>query len=308
MIKRGVQNGVQIYQCKSCGVRFRNERRECCRFEKEIWFDFVFKKQVIRELKETYCLDQRTIHLSLEKYVLPKKTHIPRALFVVVDATYFRKKKNAEPWCAVVFRDPIAKENLWWGFGDVETHNLYQEGRIYLESLGYIILGVTGDGKACIRKVFSDIPFQMCLVHMERIVIRKITRNPKLEAGIVFLALVKTLGHCSSFVFKERFKKYIEKYRDFLNEKSINPETGRSDWTHKELHSAVLSVMMFLPYLFTYETTKELSRTSNSLEGHFSHIKDIVRIHRGISTFLLRKILSSIFLVSTIAPKNRKRI
>ena len=299
---------MQIYQCKNCGVRFRNERRERCRFEKEIWFDFVFKKQVIRELKETYCLDQRTIHLSLEKYVLPKKAHVPRALFVVVDATYFRKQKNTEPWCAVVFRDPIAKENLWWGFGDVETHNLYQEGRIYLESLGYIILGVTGDGKACIRKVFSDIPFQMCLVHMERIVIRKITRNPKLEAGIVFLALIKTLGHCPSFIFKERFKKYIEKYRDFLNEKTPNLETGIPFWTHKELRSAVQSLQMFLPYLFTYETTKELSQTSNSLEGHFSHIKDIVRIHRGISTSLLRKVLSSIFLVSTIAPKIRKRI
>ncbi len=297
-----------MYQCKKCGVRFRNERREKTHLEKEIWFDFVFKKQVHRELVEKYSLDKRTVHSYLEKYVLPIKTHIPRAIFVVVDATYFRKQKNTEPWCAVVFRDPIAKENLWYGFGDVETHNLYLQGRIYLESLGYVILGVTGDGISCIRKVFSDIPFQMCLVHMERIVIRKITRKPKLEAGIVLLALIKTLGKCSSEVFKERFKKYIEQYREFLNEKSINPETGRSDWTHKELHSAVLSLMTFLPYLFTYETTKQLFQTTNSLEGHFSHIKDIVRIHRGISTFLLKKVLSSIFLVSTIAPKNRKRI
>ena len=231
-----------------------------------------------------------------------------RALFVVVDATYFRKVKNAEPWCAVVFRDSIAKENLWWGFGNVENHNLYLQGRIYLESLGYVILGVTGDGISCLRKVFSDIPFQMCLVHMERIVVRKITRNPKLEAGQVLLALVKTLGRCPSNIWKDRFKKYVEKYRSFLNEKSFNPETGRDDWTHRELHSSVLSVMTFLPYLFSYEITKELSPTSNSLEGHFSHIKDIVRIHRGISTSLLRKVLSSIFLVSTIAPKNRKRI
>jgi hypothetical protein len=276
--------------------------------EKNIWFDYVFKKQVIRELKETYCLDKRSIQTLLEKYALPIKAHIPRALFVVVDATYFRKQKNTEPWCAVVFRDPIVKENLWYGFGDVETHNLYLEGRIYLENLGYIILGVTGDGKACIRKVFDDIPFQMCLVHMERIVVRKITRKPRLEAGIVLLALVKTLGRCSSLVFKERFKKYIEKYRDFLNEKSVNPESGRMDWTHRELRSAVLSVQMFLPHLFSYEKTKELSPTTNSLEGHFSHVKDIVRIHRGISNALLKKVLSSIFLVSSIAPKNRKRV
>ena len=113
MIKRGVQDGVQVYKCKKCGVRFRNERREKVNLEKDILFDYVFKKQVHRELIEKYHLDKRTIHSFLEKYVLPKKTHIPRALFVVVDATYFRKQKNTEPWCAVVFRDPITKENLW---------------------------------------------------------------------------------------------------------------------------------------------------------------------------------------------------
>jgi hypothetical protein len=299
---------VQVYECKNCGVRFRNKRREHFKKEKDIWFDFVFKKQVHRELVEKYHLDKRTVHSFLEKYVLPIKAHTPRALFVVVDATYFRKQKNTTPWCAVVFRDPIAKENLWYGFGDVENHNLYLQGRVYLESLGYVIMGVTGDGIACLRKVFNDIPFQMCLVHMERIVLRKITRKPKLEAGIVLLALVRTLSKCSSFVFKERFKKYIEKYRDFLNEKTMNFETGIPFWTHRELRSAVQSLQMFLPYLFSYEKTKELSQTTNSLEGHFSHVKDIVRIHRGISTFLLRKVLSSIFLVSTIAPKNRKQI
>ena len=303
-----MQDGVQVYKCKECGNRFRSKRREHLKKEKDIWFDFVFKKQVHRELVEKYHLDKRKIHSFLERYVLPIKAHIPRALFVVVDATYFRKQKNTEPWCAVVFRDPIAKENLWYGFGDVETHNLYLEGRIYLESLGYVILGVTGDGISCIRKVFDDVPFQMCLVHMERIVVRKITRKPKTEAGIVFLALIKTLGRCNSNLWKERLKKYVEKYRSFLNERSINPETGISDWTHRELHSAVLSAQSFLSYLFTYEKTKELSQTTNSLEGHFSHVKDIIRIHRGISTSLLRKVLSSIFLVSTIAPKNRKRV
>lgn len=260
----------------------------------------------MRELSETYNLDKRTIHSYLEKYILIEKIHRPRRLFVVVDATYFRKIKNTEPWCSVVFRDPIEKENLWFGFGYAENHHLYEQGRRYLESLGYTILGATGDGFSCIRKVFSDIPFQMCLVHMERIVVRKITRKPKLEAGQVLLALVKSINSNSSFVFKERFKKYIERYRDFLNEKTIHPESGISSWTHKELRSAVLSVSTFLPYLFEYEKVKELSQTTNSLEGHFSHVKDIIRIHRGISTSLLKKVLSSIFIANTIAPKDRK--
>ena len=241
----------------------------------------------------------------LAQAVLPTKEHHPRKLFAVVDATYFRKQKHANPWCAVVFRDPIQKENLWFGFGDVENHHLYEQGRAYLESLGYVLEGATGDGFSCIRKVFSDIPFQMCLVHMERIVIRKITRNPELEAGKVLLALVKTLDQTHASLWKERFKKYVSQYQSFLNERTTHPD-GSWSYTHKELRSATLSVQMFLPYLFTHEAVKEISHTTNSLEGHFSHIKDIIRIHRGISTPLLRKVLSAIFLESTIAPKKLK--
>lgn len=208
----------------------------------------------------------------------------------------------------MVFRDPIEKENLWYGFGNIETHDLYREGRMYLESLGYIFLGATGDGFSCIRKTFRDIPFQMCLVHMERIVVRKITRKPQLEAGQVLLALIKTLETCSSFVWKERFQMYIEKYRDFLNEKTFHFGSDDWSWTHKELRSATLSVNTFLPYLFTHEEVKDISQTTNSLEGHFSHVKDIVRIHRGISTSLLQKVLVSIFLAGTIAPKDRNGV
>ena len=261
---------------------------------------------MVRELKEEYALDGRTLHQYLINYIVPLKTHTPRELIVVVDALYFRKKKHSTPWCAVVFRDPKEKENLWWGFGLVESHHLYYEGRQHLESLGYTILGVTGDGLAMIRSVFSDIPFQMCLVHMERIIIRKITRHPKTEAGQTLLLLVRTLGDCSETLFRERFEKYIIRYRDFLNEKTLHPQSGGWSWTHQELRSAVLSVKQFLPYLFTYQTVRALPQTSNTLEGHFGHIRDIVRVHRGISDELLRKVLCAIFLASTIAPKKER--
>ena len=299
-----MQDVVQTYECKSCGKRFRNKRKKHTKTEERIWYDYVFKKQVLRELHEEYSLDKKTLKTYLENYVVKEKRHIPRSLFVVVDALYFRKKKHSDTWCYVVFRDLMAKENLWWGYGEKEHHTLYLEGRIALEKLGYVFLGATGDGMSCIRKAFDDIPFQMCLVHMERIVTRKISHNPQTEAGRVLFALTKTLGHCSPSLWKERFNKYIEQYRLFLNEKTIHPE-GNWSWTHEDVRSATLSLKLFLPYLFTYETTKDLSQTTNTLEGHFSHIRDIIRIHRGISNHLLQKVLASIFLASTIAPKKR---
>lgn len=225
---------------------------------------------------------------------------------MVVDALYFGERTEDTSWCAVVFRDPKRKENLWWSFSKTETTGIYLTGRAYLENLGYVILSITGDGFGGLRAAFSDIPLQMCHVHMERIVIKGTTRKPILEAGIALLALIKTL-HCSDgYTFKNYFKKYVSKYQSFLNEKTINMETGRSGFTHEPLHDAVLSLMRFLPYLFTFEKDKNISKTSNTLEGHFSHIRDIAGVHRGLSRSHLEKVLNSIFLASTIAPTEDK--
>jgi hypothetical protein len=186
---------------------------------------------------------------------------------------------------------------------------LYERGRRELEELGYTITGVVGDGHACIRKVFKDIPFQMCHVHMERLVIRGTTLQPKLEAGKALLAIVRTLHDTtmSEDLFRGRILAYKDKYFDFLHEKSSSPTTGEWWYTHLALQKSFKSLYNFFPYLFTYKKYPEIPRTTNTIEGHFSHVKDIVKIHRGIATLLLRKVLSAIFLASTIAPKKHKK-
>jgi hypothetical protein len=141
---------------------------------------------------------------------------------------------------------------------------------------------------------------------MERIVVHGTTRKPILEAGQALLALIKIIHYTDGNTFKNYFKKYVGKYQSFLNERTINPITGEKTLTHEPLHRAVLSLMRFLPYLFTFEKEKDIPRTTNSLEGHFSHIRDIVGVHRGLSRSHLEKVLHSIFLASTIAPTKKK--
>lgn len=204
----------------------------------------------------------------------------------------------------VVFRDQYNKEDVWWKFCDTETTSVYLEGRRYLESLGYIIKSVTGDGFGGIRQAFLGIPYQMCLVHMERIVIRGTTNNPKLEQGKVLFALTKSLFKTRSSLFSERLRKYIEMNRDFLNEKTTNPLTGERWFVHDDLRKALLSLVSFNPYLFTYERDIKIPRTTNSLEGHFSHLIDVVDIHRGTSKLFKQKILDSILLAGTVSPSD----
>lgn len=225
----------------------------------------------------------------------------------MADALYFGERTEKTSWCPIVFRDPKEKENLWWNFFKTETTSAYLEGRDYLEKLGYVILSVTGDGFGGLRVVFKDIPFQMCHVHMERIITKGTTKKPILEAGKALLALVKTLHQgIDSESFKNYLNKYLEKYRDFLNEKTINPLTEKTDWTHEPLRKAAFSLLHFLPHLFTFEKNKNISRTTNCLEGHFSHVRDIFRIHRGLKRKTAEKFLNSIFLASTIAPSKKK--
>lgn len=243
----------------------------------------------------------------LEGYKAPQKTHQSRKINLVADAFYLGERKEKTSWCPIVFRDPKRKENLWWDFYNTETMTAYMDGKKYLEDLGYKILSVTGDGFSGLRQAFPDIPFQMCHVHMERIVILGTTRRPILEAGKVLLALVRSLHQkIDGESFKNYFEKYLEKYRDFLNEKTTNELTGETPFTHEPLRKAVLSLARFLPYLFTFETNKNIPRTTNSLEGHFSHIRDIIGIHRGLKRTQMERVLHSIFLASTIAPTKGK--
>jgi len=301
-----VERDIQTWSCNDCGKKFRNKRREKIIFQKRIWKEYVFEKQTLRELKQKNGKDWRTLKNHLGQYKAPEKKHEPRKIHLIADATYFGERKEKTSWCVVVFRDLKRKENLWWNFFDTETTSAYLEGRTCLEDLGYQILSITGDGFGGLRQAFSGIPYQMCHVHMKRIVITGTTRKPELEAGQALLALTKTLHYTDGNTFKNYFKKYLEKYQNFIKEKSINPLTGRTSLTHEPLYQASMSLWRFLPYLFTFELNKNIPKTTNSLEGHFSHIRDIVGVHRGLSRLQMEKVLHSILLASTIAPTKKK--
>ncbi len=209
-----------------------------------------------------------------------------------------------DSWGVILFRDAKEKENLWWIYVTHERAFNYLEGKEYIEKLGYTILSVTADGFLGLPKVFKDIPFQMCHFHTKQIVVRGVTLRPQTEAGKVILALAQTLTYTSEFEFKTRLQQFHSKYVYFLNEKTVHPD-GSSSFTHEGVRSAYNSLVHWFPYLFTYLTNKSIPNTTNTCDGHFSHIKDILRIHRGVSKGFKQKMIDSILLESTIAPKGK---
>lgn len=196
----------------------------------------------------------------------------------------------------MVFRDVYQKENLLWKFVDYETIALYQEGIEKLKSHGFEILGIVADGRRGIFKAFPGIPVQMCQFHQKQIVKRYLSLNPILPAGKELKEIVNLLHQTDEASFTFWLGNWFLKWRNFLNEKTENPITGRKQFTHGRLRSAYNSLKSNLPYLFTYEKYLRLKmpNTSNSLDGTFSHLKDKIRIHRGLRIDRKKKLIEEL--------------
>jgi hypothetical protein len=277
------------------------------RHAESLWKQYVFSKQTLRELHAECGYSKKQLARLFEAQTLPEKVHRPRPVRLVADATFFGMKET-RLWGVVVFRDFHERENLWWTFVDDETTAAYYEGRAHLESLGYSFLSATCDGLPGLLSVFKDIPTQFCHFHQTQIVRRYVTEHPKLAAGHELLELSKTLTITTEAVFARRLGLFINRRRSFLNEKTTDPITGKWFFTHRRLRSAVHSFIRNLPHLFTFEKFPNLKipTTTNALESHFSHIKDIVRIHRGLSLSMKQKVIHAILLNSSIVLKKKR--
>jgi hypothetical protein len=71
-----------------------------------------------------------------------------------------------------------------------------------------------------------------------------------------------------------------------LEEKTLNPNTGRPTNTHAKLVSDYNSLNNNMPYLFIYKKYKHLkiSNTTNPLDGGvFSQLKKHIKLHQGLA-------------------------
>ena len=95
VVKKGkTKQGKQLYYCRECKHRFTNSKQLRKVESKHIWIDFVFKKQVTRELKETYEFNRKTILSYVNSYEVKQKKHKPRPIHLLADALYFGERRE----------------------------------------------------------------------------------------------------------------------------------------------------------------------------------------------------------------------
>lgn len=215
----------------------------------------------------------------------------PCAAVFVADVTFFKREYGF-----LVYRIPAIQRNPYARKVYTETIARYQEGRETLESQGFTFLAIVLDGRPGVRALFSDIPVQMCHFHQKQIVTRYLTQRPKLEAGVELKAIADTITHTTEPELTVALARWYEKWAGFLKERTLVDDGPHWHYTHRKIRSAYRSLTTNLPYLFTYQRYPDLNipNTTNSLDGTFSHLKELIGIHRGASRQLKNKMIQEI--------------
>jgi hypothetical protein len=235
-------------------------------------------------LAKKYECSKRTIQRKIDNYTILHREISPRAVIVLMDTTYWKRGFGL-----MLFKDSITKENLLKYYVKTENNNLYLKGINELQNKGFVVLAIVCDGRKGLFQLFDNIPVQMCQFHQVAIIRRYITKNPKLTASIELKEIVALLKQTDKESFEGLLNDWFTKWEPFLNERSLNEQTGKTYYTHKRLRSAYRSLNTNLKWLFTWYDFYELKipNTTNAIDGHFSDLKNKLRNHNGLS--FLRK-------------------
>lgn len=199
---------------------------------------------------------------------------------VHIDVTYWGRNKGL--MLGVDAQSGIVLYYRWIGH---ERKQDYIDAIDCIRNNGYVIQALVLDGGVGLDIGKQLYLVQMCQYHFIAIIRRKLTLRPKLKASIELLNLARSVTNTSKAEFKENFAAWLNRWGDFLKEKTINPVTNRWQYTHKSLRSAVQTFKEKLPFLFTYQDYSELSipNTNNAIEGVFTALKSALRNHNGMS-------------------------
>lgn len=276
-----------------CGRQFVGGNR----LENEVlWSEYTNGKQTYVQLAARYGCSVRTIQRRLDKIEVRRTDdgvgQVPRKVVIVTDTTYFGRDFGV-----LLIRDAHTGEILYRAFVKYETNRLYATGVDRLREQGYEIAAVVCDGRKGVINLFENIPVQMCQFHQTAIITRYLTRKPKILAAQELRTLALSLAKVDKETFINDLNRWFDKWNEFLNERTVNQETGKSFYTHKRLRSAYRSLKTNLPWLFTFADHPELEipNTTNSIDGLFSVLKNKLRCHNGLSKSRRMKFIDEFF-------------
>lgn len=282
--------GRQRYHCLRCDRQFVIKQGHF-KFRQRLWQEYVWHKQTLEQLADKYRHTKQWVQRQLDQAPVVLEKVPAQKIIAVADATFFGRGYGV-----LVVRCPRLKRNLHCHGIRSETPEEYRRARQALEAQGYVIEAAVIDGKRGVLGVFWDVPVQFCQFHQIAIARRYLTSKPKLEAGQELRAIVLTLPISTELTFTQLLNEWHERWQTFLKERTYTPDVHHWQYTHRRIRSAYRSLRTNLPYLFTYQKYPHLKipNTTNSLDGFFSKLKQLLNTHRGLTIQRRYKLIQEI--------------
>ena len=231
----------------------------------------------------------RTLKRFFHEYLSspPKLSVYPsEKVNLLIDGTYFGKDL-----CLIVYRDNTIKFTQLYRLSNGEKYVEMKEDLENLLVLGVQIESITCDGHPsllkAINKVCKDIQLQRCIIHIQRMCRIWLSSKPKSEAGIELRKIISTVHQIQTEAEKQNWImgliNWHQKHESYINQKSINEETGSYWYTHKMVRRSFTVIRKALPNMFHFVNNPKVPSSTNGLESFFGHLKDNLSVHRGLS-------------------------
>ena len=290
VIKWGVRSGHQRFKCKDCQNCFTPTRPDVSAANRFVWFrKWISGKQRIEDIARESGYSSRQLRRWFDDYLAraPEWTIQRRkAYHVLIDGTWFR-----ENHCLIVYRDADSRSTIYYRFAEDENeYEIIQDLQMFKSMRLRIASFTTDGGEDIIRAIKYVYPYatrQRCVVHIERECLGWLTQHPKSSAGILLRRLVCKISHIKTnndkLYWIKELNKWHEDYEEFIKQKTVNKETGELTYTHDSVRRAYVHLHRAIPNMFKYIDEPDVPNNTNSLESFFGHLKDNLRIHRGLS-------------------------
>lgn len=254
-----------------------------------IWFyKWIIERQTYKTLTRESGLSKDTLQRTFYAFLSQSpevKILKSKQVNLRLDATYFSS------FCVVCYQDHTIGYTQLIRFSDGEHYEEIKEDLTNLIKLGVQIESITCDGHKsilkAINKALPDVLIQRCLVHLQRMCLLWLTRYPQSIAGIELrkhiLLLLKIKTSNDKLAWTKQLELWYVQHKSYISEITYNESSGRYWYKHKLLRRSYFTIKRALPNMFHYLQNYKIPNTTNGIEGYFSHLKNHLDIHRGLT-------------------------
>ncbi len=290
IIRWGSREGHQRYKCRDCGTSFVKHKEGVRQSNRLVWFrKWVLGKQTIEDIARECGYSARQVHRWFDEYLdsSPSWTmNTSRQIYLLIDGTYY-----SDGHCLILYRAENLKRTIFYRFTTHEDDDEIASDLISIRDLGYDVIGITTDGGdniiRAVQYVFPNVPRQRCVVHVQRDCLASITQRPRFTEAKLFRNLIQDLSivktNNDKLWWLSMYARWVEDNEEYVFQKAIVSYSHQEYYVHNDLRKAYIHLKRALPNLFTYIEHPGVPKTTNALEAFFGHVKDQIRLHRGLA-------------------------